>query len=121
MAGAEAARAGAPTVRADASGWAVVALSGEQDAYTVAEVRQALQRAGELRPGRVVVDLTQVTFAASCLLGALAGALRRARRHAGTVRLVSADPRFTAKLRLTGLDAVLRVFPTLDQALNAPR
>lgn len=106
-----------PAVHADTSGWAVVALSGEQNAHTGDLVRTALIEANTLGTGRVIVDLTQATATGSVLLGLLIGAVRRAGRHpGGAVRLIGADERLTAKLRITGVHRILPTYPDLQAA-----
>jgi anti-anti-sigma regulatory factor len=62
-----------PAVHADASGWAVVTLSGEQNAHTSDLVRTALIEADTLGTGRVIVDLTKATATGSVLLAHCAG------------------------------------------------
>jgi anti-sigma B factor antagonist len=109
-----------PEVRLDESGWAVVTLFGEQDCATAAQTTQALKDAEALATGRVIADLTEVTFAGAALLASLAYALRRARRQpGGAVKVVSTDSRLAAKMRVTGLDRILPIYATLDDALQS--
>lgn len=109
-----------PEVRLDDSGWAVVTLFGEQDCATAAQSIQALKDAHALAAGRVIADLTEVTFAGAALLASLVHTLRLARRQpGGTVTVVSTDRRLAAKMRITGLDRVLPIYATLEDALQA--
>jgi anti-sigma B factor antagonist len=107
-----------PSVETDASGWAVVTLRGEQDVYEAKRSRAALNDGLAASWGRVVVDLSEVTFSDSSLLGALAGAVRTARRHNSVVKVVVSDDRLAQKLKVTGLSQVVRIFPTLPDALE---
>lgn len=111
--------AGRPSVEVDTSGWAIVALHGEQDAFEAKRCRAALEDGLSIGGGRVVVDLSGVTFGDSSLLGALVGAAKEARRHGCKVRVVTADERMKRKFVVTGLDRVFRVFPTVSEALGA--
>jgi anti-sigma B factor antagonist len=107
-----------PSVELDASGWAVVTLRGEQDLFESKRSRAALKDGVTAGSGRVVVDLSEVTFGDSSLLGALVGAAKLARRHNSMVRVVTSDTRMVQKLKITGLHQVVRVFPTLPDALE---
>jgi len=107
-----------PSVETDASGWAIVTLRGEQDLYESKRSRAALSDGLAAGCGRVVVDLSEVTFSDSSLLGALAGAVRTARRHSSVVKVVISDDRLAQKLKVTGLSQVIRIFPTLPDALE---
>jgi anti-sigma B factor antagonist len=108
-----------PGVELDASGWAVVTLRGEQDLFEAKRSRAALNDGIAAGSGRVVVDLTEITFSDSSLLGALVGAAKLARRHGSVVRVVTSDAWMVLKFKVTGLCQVVRVFPTLSDALNA--
>jgi anti-sigma B factor antagonist len=107
-----------PSVHTDASGWAVVTLRGEQDLFEAKRSRAALNDGITVGSGRVVVDLSEVTFGDSSLLGALVGAAKLARRHSSVVRVVTSDSRMVQKLKVTGLWQVVRVFSTLPDALE---
>lgn len=109
---------GEPTVEVDASGWAVVTLHGEQDLFEAERSRAALHDGITAGRGLVVVDLSDVGFGDSSLLGALVGAAKMARRHGCEVRVVTSDERMRRKLRITGLHQVLQIFPTLPDALG---
>lgn len=107
-----------PSVELDASGWAIVTLRGEQDLLESKRSRAALNEGISAGSGRVVVDLSEVTFSDSSLLGALVGAAKQARRHSSTVRVVTSDARMVGKLKVTGLYQVVRMFSTLSDALQ---
>jgi anti-sigma B factor antagonist len=105
-----------PTV--NPSGRAVIALDGEQDVYAVVATRRLILDGIRLGHGHVIIDLTAVTFADSSLLGALALAVKLARRSNGTVCLVSHDEQFISKLRITGMVRLFPIFPDLADALG---
>jgi anti-sigma B factor antagonist len=107
-----------PSVEADVSGWAIVRLHGEQDDLEAKRRRAALQDGVALGGGRLVVDLSGVTFGDSSLLGSLVSAVKTARRRGCTVRVVTADERMRRKFVVTGLDRVFRVFATVPEALE---
>jgi anti-sigma B factor antagonist len=94
----------------------VVAVGGEIDVHTAPQVDDALEAAAG--PGvALVADLSEVAFIDSTGLSVLVRALARARDDDGSLALVAPTERVTKVLRLTGLDAVLNVFDTLDAAV----
>jgi anti-sigma B factor antagonist len=87
-----------------------VALAGEIDVSTVAEVKEKLTGAIEANPGATVhVDLTKVEFLDSTALGVLVGALRRARTNGGEIVLAGARPNVAKVFQITGLDKVFEI------------
>ncbi len=104
---------------AERGGRTVVSAAGELDAYTAptlgAEVGPASNRPG----GALIVDLTDVSFIDSTGLGVLVTALKHAREAGGSFDLVVAAPRVLKVLALTGLDVVIPLHSTLDEALGS--
>jgi len=98
----------------------LVVLHGEIDAFTAPSLRDDLHRlVEEMGATTVVVDLFAVTFLDSSALGALVGLFRRLRERDGRLRIV--EPRSAASriFVLTGLDAVLDLYPDRESALEA--
>lgn len=98
----------------------VVTLRGEIDAFTAPSLRDDLRHLVEETGALViVVDLSAVTFLDSSALGALVGVIRRLRERNGELRIV--QPRNAAGriFELTGLDAVLDLYPDRDAAISA--
>lgn len=98
----------------------VITLRGDIDAFTTPGLRLDLRRLGaDAAVSMLVLDLRAVTFLDSSALGAFVGALRLVRERGALLRIV--QPR-TAAARIfaqTGLDAVLELHPTREQALSA--
>jgi len=97
----------------------VVHVAGEVDVYTSPSLKAALADAMSDGCPVVIADLSKVPFIDSSGLGVLVGALRRAREAGGELHLVSADDAVVKILRITGLDKVFRLYPTLDEARGA--
>ena len=97
----------------------VVTVAGEVDVYTAAQLRTALDE--EIASGRsqLVVDLDAVSFLDSTGLGVLVGRLKLVRNHSGWLRIVCSNDRILRVFRITGLDKVFGIHPTLDEALTA--
>lgn len=97
---------------------AVLRLRGEADLHTAQIVRDALDQAIGTGAGRIVVDLTSVTFVDSMMLGVLLGATRRIRPRGTEMRIVVDDPHVRRIFELTLLDRVLPLYPSLELAVD---
>jgi anti-sigma B factor antagonist len=97
----------------------VVAVMGEIDLFTAPEFKQRVSAPIDAGRTRLVVDLTATTFIDSSSLGVLIGAHRRLRRLNGTLSIVCNSDPIVKTFRITGLDGVFTIVPTLDEALNA--
>lgn len=97
----------------------VVVVEGEVDVQTAAQLRQALDQ--EIAEGhvRLVVNLDEVTFLDSTGLGVLVGRLKLVRNSSGWLRIVCSSERILRVFRITGLDKVFGIHPSLDEALAA--
>lgn len=99
----------------------VIEVAGEVDMGTApaltAEVCEALE---QQETGPCLVDLTRVTFLASAGLTALTQATGHARRLQEPLRLVVDSNRPVIRpIELTGLDQVLALYHSVDEALAA--
>ena len=97
----------------------VVHVEGEIDVYTAPLLREVLDK--QVAAGRtdLVVDLEKVTFMDSTGLGVLVGRLKLVRGQNGSLRIVSAHERILKVFKITGLDKVFHIYPTVDDALAA--
>jgi anti-sigma B factor antagonist len=94
----------------------VVAVGGEIDVHTAPQVDEALEAVAG--PGvAIVADLSKVEFIDSTGLSVLVRALARSRDEDGSLAVVAPTERVTKVLRLTGLDAVLAVYDSVDAAV----
>jgi anti-sigma B factor antagonist len=85
---------------------AILRISGEIDISTAPQLRDHLR---QLDTGRVVVDLSAMTFIDSTGLGVLVGALKRLRDKGGDL-VLRAPTRATRKvLDLTGLAQIVTI------------
>ena len=100
--------------------WTVIAVGGEIDAATGQQLRTHLLEVIEERRAELVLDLREVTFLDSTALGILVGANKRARALGGQIRIVTDREMVRQLFKLTALDLVFAVLPTLDEALTPP-
>ena len=97
----------------------VVHVEGEIDVYTAPLLREVLDKQVAAGRTHLVVDLEKVTFMDSTGLGVLVGRLKLVRGQNGTLRIVSAQERILKVFKITGLDKVFHIYPTVDEALEA--
>ncbi len=101
-------------------GYTIVAISGDMDIASVPMLREQLLRLPRPRAGRMVIDLSGVTFCDASGLAMLVGASRRADLLGGVLRLAAPTPLVATLLRLTGLDSRFETFATVPEATGAP-
>jgi anti-sigma B factor antagonist len=88
---------------------------GELDIAAVSELRERLERATSSGAWRILLDLAEVTFIDSLSLAAIVAANRRL-GHAGRLALVADHAYVLLILEACGLDSVVEVFRTRDEA-----
>jgi anti-sigma B factor antagonist len=96
----------------------VLEVAGEVDVYTGPTLRDRISDLLDSGSHDLVVDLGRVDFIDSTGLGVLVGALNRTRELGGTLQLVCSQERVLKLLRITGLDQVFLVRPSLNAALG---
>lgn len=99
------------------NGWVTVAVIGELDLASAPRVRTAVAAAVADGGTRLVLDLGGVDFIDSTGLGVVLGAVRRVRSAGGSIRLVVREPAVLKVFELTGLDQVLPILPSVDEAV----
>ena len=92
----------------------VVHVSGELDLATAPRLEEAL---ADLSAETLVIDLSGCTFLDSAGIRTLIGAARE-RSGPSKLRLVTADPGILRLLEITGVDALIHVRPSVDDALR---
>jgi anti-anti-sigma factor len=108
-------------VRQEAADGCVVVLTGEHDLSSVDELRDAFEQAAGARS--VMIDLSDTAFIDSAVLGALIASHRDATEHGRRWALIVGNGSGAAVrriLELTGLDAVMPVYSSRDEAAAQP-
>ncbi|MBF4510237.1 MAG: STAS domain-containing protein [Aeromicrobium sp.] len=93
-----------------------VMLNGEVDVYTSPRLKQELGDLIDAGCVDLVVGLDGLSFIDSSGLGVLVSALRRAKEHGGTLRLVCTSEAILKIFRITGLDKVFPLFSEVEEA-----
>ena len=68
---------------------------------------------------RVVFDLSALTHADSAAMGALVRCLSNLKKAGGTLRIAAAHPMIVHSLKLTKIDQLVEMFPTVTEAAAA--
>ena len=97
----------------------VLEVGGEVDVYTAPRLRERLVELVDGGARDVVVDLSRVDFLDSTGLGVLVGALKRLRSAGGTFGLVCAKEPLLKIFRITALDQVFPIYPSIEAATAA--
>jgi anti-anti-sigma factor len=65
---------------------------------------------------RVILDMAGVTHADSAAMGALVKCLTKLKSAGGAMRIAAAQPMIDYSLKLTKVDRLIEMFPTVEQA-----
>ena len=95
---------------------AVVTLPAEVDLTIADAMREALLSVLNQGALGLVVDMTTTTFCDSAGITALVRAARRAAATGATLRLAAAAPPVLRVFSLVGIDRLIDVHPTVDEA-----
>jgi len=108
-----------PEPQAASGGWGVVKAPRMFDAGSAPMlIARCEQRMAELP--RLIVDLSDTSFLASAGMAALIRLDRVAREHGGALHVAGCSPDVLRTLKLVKLDAILKVYPTVADAMGAP-
>lgn len=97
----------------------VVSAAGEADMYTAPRLEQALEGVLALGGTSVVLDLAEVTFIDSTVLGVLLRYRGRLERLGGSLVIVSEDRRILRTFEITGLDRLFSIERRLADGIAA--
>jgi anti-sigma B factor antagonist len=99
-------------VRQDGS-FTVIEVAGEIDIDTAPQLRDVVTEVTDAGAGRLVFDLSDVTFVDSIGLGVFVLARKKMLLRQGSVGIVAPTRRVVAIFKISGLDELFRVRPTL--------
>ena len=68
------------------------------------------------RETRVIFDMAGVTHIDSAAIGTIVRCLTKLKRAGGKLRIATAQPMIIYSLKMTKLDTLIEMFPTVDQA-----
>ena len=97
-------------------GYTVVALHGELDMFTAAEVRPLLIHDPSLTSGSLLVDLSEVTFLDSSGLGLLVATYKRVAARGERLALVCPE-NLRRIFQITGLDSLFIMHGSMSEVV----
>jgi anti-sigma B factor antagonist len=100
---------------------AVLEVGGEVDAYSAPKLRERIDEIVDNGEHHLVVDLGGVDFIDSTGLGVLVSGHNKAREAGGRLDLVCNVDRVIKLLRITGLDDVFAIHPSVADAIDSKR
>lgn len=98
-------------------GVAVARVTGRLDFASAPTARDQFAAAIADGQRKLIVELNKVEFVDSAGLGSLIGGMRRARQAGGDLRIANPNEQVRTLLSLTSLDQVLKVHPTVEEAV----
>ena len=96
----------------------IVALKGEIDLHTCAQMRDTLRELIEKGHYQIVINLAEVPYLDSAALGVMVDAVRRVREHEGGISLVSTTPFVRRAFEITRLVKIFQLYDTNEDALS---
>ncbi len=103
------------------SNQAILRPNGQVDADSAPSLKALLKQLVDEGARLLIVDLDQVDFIDSSGLSALVSGLKAVRQRGGTLNLCRAHTQALTSLRLTMLDRVFSIYPTVEEALDPGR
>jgi anti-sigma B factor antagonist len=96
----------------------IVSVAGEIDLFTGPPFSTALSGALDAGARQLIVDLSECTFMDSTGIGILVRVNERRNHASKPVAVVTNHPNVLDVLQITGVDAILRLYPSRSAALN---
>ena len=98
----------------------VLPLEGEIDLHVSPRIAASLATMIQQEPGRLVVDLSRVTYIDSSGLAALIEGMQTVEAYGGKFVLAGVQENVRPIFEIARLDQVFIIFPHVDAALAAP-
>jgi anti-sigma B factor antagonist len=99
---------------------AILVVGGEVDFEVSPQLKARLMRAIKGGSRRLILDLTDVTFIDSTAIGVIAGTVEKLdEMGGGSLAVVSGHEKVIQIFEITGLDNLMTIHPSRDEALAA--
>jgi anti-sigma B factor antagonist len=80
------------------------------------QLERAIEEMIAARQTRIILDMTAITHLDSAAIGAIVRCLTKLKGAGGGLRIAAAQAMIDYSLKLTKVDRVIQMFPTVDQA-----
>jgi len=97
----------------------VIPLEGEIDLHVSPRIASTVNAAVREKPGKLVIDLTKVSYIDSSGLAVLIEAMQNVERNGGKFALAGLQDNVRPIFEIARLDQVFRIFPDVAAALAA--
>jgi len=99
------------------SGAAVVALSGRLSVgLEVERLDAAVSQLVKQEQKRLILDLSALNYCDSAGIGMMVACLAKVKQAGGEMRVAGVNPRVRRILKMTGVDSLIPVFPSVGEA-----
>lgn len=105
------------TVSNTPAGTPILAVKGEIDLHTCADLRATLQRLMDEEKRQIILNLADVPYVDSAALGVLVDTQRRLKEKGGEVHLVHVTAFVLRAFEITRLIRIFRTYRTLELAM----
>ena len=106
------------TMRSE-NGIGIVSISGELDSHTAPELTRFFNEQVEEELTNFVADLQGLAYSSSAGIRIFLGLARETRNRKGDLRIASVQPQVDKIFKLSKFDRIVRVFPTVEEAVNS--
>ena len=97
----------------------VLRVAGELDASTAPELSRFLKENARENSINYVIDLEELSYSSSAGIRIFLGLARELRLNHGDLRMGGARPQVDKIFKLSKFDKIVKIFPTVSEALNS--
>ena len=97
----------------------ILVVGGEVDYEVSPQLKAHMMREIKAGAKRLVLDLSDVTFIDSTAIGVIAGAVEKLDEAGGSLAIVSTHEKVVQIFEITGLDSVITLHASREEALAA--
>lgn len=100
-------------------GIGIISITGELDAQTAPALTGFFKDHANKGNGTFVADLRGLAYSSSAGIRVFLGMARESRQQMGDLRIAAPQPQVEKIFTLSKFDKIVRVFPTVEEALNS--
>lgn len=97
---------------------AIMAISGRITAATAPEIKEQIKKLVSEGWVELILDLSETTFIDSSGLSAFVSGLKQTKENNGKFRLAALNNDVYSIFKITMLDKIFELYPTVDLAIN---